>query len=117
MKKLVLVVLLLAGAGILPASAQRHVKHISSWGVHIGRSEEGDYYELSYTPMLTNRLALRLGSGYETGNLATRGEYSVYQGRVFLSPQLFRLGEIAYFHLLFGAGASYEWANQNGTGG
>ena len=116
MKKLLLVVLLLAGAGILPASAQRHVKHISSWGAHVGRSEKGDYYELSYTAMLSNRLALRLSGGYENGNLATAGEYSVYQGRVFLSPQLFQLGEFAYFHLLLGAGAGYEWTNQNGTG-
>ena len=116
MKKLFLVVLLLAGAGILPASAQRHVKHISSWGAHVGRSEKGDYYELSYLSMLSNHLALRLSGGYENGKLATRGEYSVYQGRVFLSPQLFRLGEFAYFHLLLGAGAGYEWTNQNGTG-
>ena len=116
MKKLLLVVLLLAGAGILPASAQRHVKHISSWGAHVGRSEKGDYYELSYTPMLSNRMALRLSGAYETGKLGTRGDYSVYGGRVFLSPQLFRLGEFAYVHLLLGAGAGYEWTNQNGTG-
>lgn len=116
MKKLLLVVLLTAGAGILPASAQRHVKHISSWGAHVGRSEKGDYYELSYTPMLSNRLALRFSGNYETGNLATAGEYSVYGGRVLLSPQLFRLGEFAYFHLLLGAGSGNEWTNQNGTG-
>lgn len=116
MKKLLLVVLLLAGVGILPASAQRHVKHLASWGAHLGRSETGDYYELSYTPMLTNHLALRLSGGYEHGTLTTRGEYSVYQGRILLSPQLFRLGEVAYAHLLVGAGAGYEWTNQNGTG-
>ena len=116
MKKLLLVALLIVGAGMLPASAQRHVKHIAAWGAHLGRAEKGDYYELSYTPMLTNRLALRLSGGYETGNLTSRGEYSVYQGRVLLSPQLFRLGEFAYFHLLVGAGAGYEWTNQNGTG-
>ena len=116
MKKLLLVLLLMAGAGILPASAQRHVKHIASWGAHVGRSETGDYYELSYTPMLSDRLALRFSGNYETGNLATAGEYSVYGGRVLLSPQLFRLGEFAYFHMLLGAGASYEWTNQNGTG-
>lgn len=116
MKKLLLVVLLLAGAGVLPASAQRHVKHISSWGAHVGRSEKGDYYELSYLSMLSNRLALRLSGAYETGKLGTRGDYSVYQGRVFLSPQLFRLGEFAYVHLLLGAGAGYEWTNQNNTG-
>ena len=116
MKHLLLVALLLVGAGVVPASAQRHVKHISSWGAHLGRSEKGDYYELSYTPLLTNRLALRLSGGYEHGTLPTRGEYSVYQGRVLLSPQLFRLGEVAYFHLLVGAGAGYEWTNQNGSG-
>ncbi|MCR5890568.1 hypothetical protein LRS06_22845 [Hymenobacter sp. J193] len=86
MKKLLLMVLLTAGVGILPASAQRHVKHLASWGAHVGRSETGDYYELSYTPMLTNRLALRLSGGYEHGTLPARGEYSVYQGRVLLSP-------------------------------
>ena len=116
MKKLLLVVLLLAGAGVLPASAQRHVKHISAWGAHVGRSGKGDYYELSYLSMLSNRLALRLSGAYEKGTLGTRGDYSVYGGRVFLSPQLFRLGEFAYVHLLLCAGASYEWTNQNGTG-
>ncbi|GAA4366003.1 hypothetical protein GCM10023185_36820 [Hymenobacter saemangeumensis] len=116
MKKLLLLALLLAGVGLSPAFAQRHVKHLASWGVHLGRSETGDYYELSYTPMLTNRLALRLSGGYEHGTLAARGEYSVYQGRVLLAPQLFRLGEVAYVHLLVGAGAGYEWTNQNGTG-
>jgi len=50
--------------------------------------------------MLTDRLALRLSSDYETGHLVTRGDYAVYQGQVMLSPQLFRLGEFAYFHLL-----------------
>ncbi|MBG8555800.1 hypothetical protein [Hymenobacter guriensis] len=116
MKKLLLLVLLTAGAGILPASAQRHVKHLASWGAHVGRSAKGDYYELSYTPMLTNRLALRLSGGYEHGTLPARGEYSGFQGRVLLSPQLFRLGEVVYFHLLLGAGAGYEWTNQNGSG-
>ena len=35
---------------------------------------------------------------------------------MLLSPQLFHLGEVAYVHLLAGAGAGYEWTNQNGTG-
>ncbi len=100
----------------MPASAQRHVKHIASWGAHIGRSETGNYYELSYTPMLTDRLALRLSGGYEHGTLTTRGEYSVYLGRVLLSPQLFHLGEAVYVHLLVGAGAGYESTNQKNTG-
>ncbi|TGE14974.1 hypothetical protein E5J99_13785 [Hymenobacter elongatus] len=71
---------------------------------------------MSYTPMLTNRLALRLSGGYENGHQTSRGEYSVYQGQVLLSPQLFHLGEVAYFHLLVGAGAGFEWTNQNGSG-
>ncbi|SMB79255.1 hypothetical protein SAMN00120144_3095 [Hymenobacter roseosalivarius DSM 11622] len=116
MKKLLLVALALAGAGTLPALAQRHVKHISSWGVHAGRSEKGDYYELSYTSMLTDQLALRASGLRDAGNLAARGEYSTYQGRLFLAPQLFRIGEIAYVHLLFGAGAGYERTHENRTG-
>lgn len=115
MKKLLLMALL-AAAGILPAAAQRHVKRIASFGAHVGRSETGDSYELSYTPMLTDRLALRLGGGYETGTLGTRGDYAVYGGRVLLSPQLFRLGEFAYVHLLLGAGAGYERTNRHGSG-
>ncbi|MCB2380345.1 hypothetical protein LGH70_22325 [Hymenobacter sp. BT635] len=116
MKNLVLVALLLAGAGAVPASAQRHVKHISSWGAHLGRSEKGDYYELSYTSMLTNHLALRAGALRDAGNLGGRGEYSSYAGRVLLAPQLFRLGEVAYVHLLLGATAGYERTHENGTG-
>ena len=115
MKNLLLVALLLAGAGAVPASAQRHVKHISSWGAHLGRSEKGDYYELSYTSMLTNRLALRASGLREAGTLSGRGEYSSYVGRVLLAPQLFRLGEVAYVHLLLGAGAGYERTGENGT--
>jgi hypothetical protein len=116
MKHLLLVALLLAGAGAVPASAQRHVRHISSWGAHLGRSEKGDYYELSYTAMLTNRLALRASALRESGNLAGRGEYASYVGRVLVAPQLFRLGEVAYVHLLVGAAAGYERTNENGIG-
>jgi len=115
MKNLLLVALLLAGAGAVPASAQRHVKHIASWGAHLGRSETGNYYELSYTPMLTNSLALRVSALRESGNLTGRGEYASYVGRVLLAPQLFRLGEVAYVHLLLGAGAGYERTGENGT--
>lgn len=113
MKNLLLVALLLAGA--VPAFAQRHVQHISSWGAHLGRSGKGDYYELSYTSMLTNRLALRASGLRESGKLSSRGEYSSYVGRVLLAPQLFRLGEVAYVHLLLGAGAGYERTGENGT--
>ena len=115
MKNLLLVALLLAGAGAVPASAQRHVKHISSWGAHLGRSEKGDYCELSYTSMLTNRLALRSSVLRDAGNMAGRGEYSSYVGRVLLAPQLFRVGEVAYVHLLLGAAAGYERTGENGT--
>ncbi|RAK62433.1 hypothetical protein [Hymenobacter edaphi] len=115
MKNLLLVALLLAGAGAVPASAQRHVQHISSWGAHLGRSEKGSYYELSYTSMLTNHLALRASGLRETGTLDGRGEYVGYAGRLLLAPQLFRLGEVAYVHLLLGAGAGYERTDENGT--
>ena len=37
-------------------------------------------------------------------------------GRVLLAPQLFRLGEVAYVHLLLGAGAGYERTGENNTG-
>jgi hypothetical protein len=86
MKNLLLTALLLAGAGAVPASAQRHVKHIASWAIHLGRSETGDYYELSYTAMLTNRLALRASGLRGAGSLSGRGEYSSYVGRVLLAP-------------------------------
>ncbi|GAB3244045.1 hypothetical protein GCM10027346_41320 [Hymenobacter seoulensis] len=115
MKNLVLVVLLLAGTGAVPAFAQRHVQHISSWGAHLGRSEQGDYYELSYTSMLTNRLALRASALRDAGTLSGRGDYCSYVGRVLLAPQLFRLGEVAYVHLLLGGAAGYERTGQNGT--
>ena len=115
MKNLLLATLLLAGPGALPASAQRHVKHLASWGAHLGRSEKGDYYELTYTSMLTNCLALRSSVLRDAGNLTGRGEYSSYVGRVLLAPQLFRVGEVAYVHLLLGAGAGYERTGENGT--
>lgn len=117
MKKLPLLALILAGAGTLPALAQRHDKHIAGLGAHVGRSDKGNYYELSYTPMLTDHFALRLGGVYEYGNLPdTRGKYASYSGRLFISPQLFRIGEFAYFHLLLGAGAGYEQTNVDGSG-
>jgi hypothetical protein len=66
--------------------------------------------------MLTNRLALRTSALRDAGTLPRGGEYSSYQGRVLLAPQLFRIGEFAYVHLLVGAGAGYERTNENGTG-
>ncbi|WBA44305.1 hypothetical protein [Hymenobacter canadensis] len=115
MKNLLLVALLLAGTGAVPASAQRHVKHLASWGAHLGRSEKGAYYELSYTSMLTNQLALRASALRDGGTLSEQGKYSSYVGRVLLAPQLFRLGEVAYMHLLLGAAAGYERTGENGT--
>ena len=112
MKKLLLMTLILAGAGTLPALAQRHDKHIAGLGAHVGRSDKGNYYELSYTPMLTNQLALRISGLREDGNLGgAAGEYAAYQGRILLAPQLFHLGEIVYVHLLLGAGGQYERTN------
>lgn len=116
MKKLLFGVLLLAGFGTRPALAQRHVKHMAAWGAHVGCSETGTYYEASYTSLLTNRLALRTSGLRETGTLAGRGRYESYAGRVLLSPQLFRVGEVAYVHLLLGGGAGYERTNRNGSG-
>lgn len=117
MRKLLSVVLLLVGAGAMPALAQRHVKHIASWGAHIGRSEKGNYYELSYTPMLTNRLGLRISGLREGGKLGSvAGDYAAYQGRILLAPQLFHFGELVYVHLLLGAGGQYERTNEHDTG-
>ena len=118
MKKLLSVALILLGASSVPARAQRHVKHMASWGAHIGRSEKGNYYELSYTPMLTDRLGLRISGLREDGTLGrAAGEYAAYQGRVLLAPQLFRLGETVYVHVLFGAGGQYERTKEHETGG
>ncbi|GAB3840645.1 hypothetical protein [Hymenobacter jeollabukensis] len=115
MKNLLLAALLLVGVGTVPALAQRHVRHISSWGAHLGRSEQGTYYELSYISMLTNHLALRASGLRETGRLDGRGEYASYAGRVLLAPQLLHFGEVAYVHLLLGAAAGYERTGEHGT--
>ncbi len=114
--KNLLAVLFLVGAGALPALAQRHDKHVAAVGGHFGRSEKGQYAEISYLPYLTNHVALRVSGVYEYGDLLGRGEYSSWNGRVFFSPQLFRIGEFAYVHLLLGGGASYEQTNLNGSG-
>ena len=114
--QLLLVVLLTTGAGASPALAQRHIKGSAAWGAHLGRSQQGNTYELSYTPLLTNHLGLRLGGLLETGSLGRQGNYAAYQGRVFLAPQLFRLGELVYVHLLIGAAGQFERTNLHGTG-
>lgn len=116
MKTLSLVLLLLVGVGARPALAQRHDKHVAAVGAHLGRSEQGEYIELSYLPYLTDYLALRVSGVYEYGNLPGRGKYSSWNGRVFFAPQLFRLGEFAYVHLLLGGGAGYEQTNLQGSG-
>lgn len=116
MKKLLLVALLTAGAGAAPALAQRHIKGTAAWGAHVGRSEKGSFYELSYTPLLTNRLGLRFSGLREAGTLGRQGDYSAYQGRVLLAPQLFRLGEVVYVHLLVGAAGQYERTARQRTG-
>ncbi|KAA3435961.1 hypothetical protein [Rufibacter hautae] len=108
MKKALLSLLLFIGLGTLsPALAQRHVKHISAWGVHYGRTEMGKFYEGSYINYLTDKLSVRVSGLREFGDLEV-GEYSAFSGRGFLAPQLFRIGEFAYFHLLLGGAASYE---------
>jgi hypothetical protein len=116
MKSLSLVVLFLVGAGAMPALAQRHDKNVASIGGHFGRSEKGQYAEISYLPYLTNHIALRVSGVYEYGNLPGRGKYSSFNGRVFFAPQLFRIGEFAYVHLLLGGGAGYEQTNVDGSG-
>lgn len=113
---LLLVVLLVAGAGISPALAQRHDRHISSVAAHFGLSDKGQYAELSYLPYLTNHIALRVSGLYEYGNLPGRGKYSSYNGRVLFAPELFHIGEFAYVHLLVGGGAGYEQTNVDGSG-
>lgn len=116
MKNLSLIVLFLVGAGATPALAQRHDKHVAGAGGHFGRSDKGQYVEVSYLPYLTNQIALRVSGSYEYGNLPGRGKYSSFNGRVFFAPQLFQLGEFAYGHLLLGGGAGYEQTNVNGSG-
>lgn len=117
MRKLLLVALVTVSAGLSPALSQRHVKRISAWGAHLGRSEQGQYYELSFSSLLTNRLGLRVSGLREDGNLGKKaGDYAVYQGRVLLAPQLFQIGEVVYVHLLLGAGGQYEQTNQGRTG-
>ena len=113
---LLLVVMLVAGAGASPALAQRHDRHIYSLGAHAGRSDKGHYAELSYLSYLTNHIALRVGGIYEYGTLPGRGKYSSFNGRVLFAPQLFRIGEFAYVHLLLGGGGGYEQTNLDGSG-
>jgi hypothetical protein len=74
MKKVLLIFLL--GVGLAPCSAvfaQRHVKHISAWGAHLGRTEQGALYEISYANYLTDKLSIRVSGLREHGELAASG--------------------------------------------
>ncbi|WP_026461342.1 hypothetical protein [Adhaeribacter aquaticus] len=109
MKKALLIWILLFGFALLtPVMAQRHVKHISAWGAHYGRTENGEFYEGSYLNYLTDKISVRVSGLREFGNVEGEREYSAFSSRVFLSPQFFRIGEFAYFHLLLGGMGSYE---------
>lgn len=117
MRKTMLSILLVALLGTcLPTKAQRHVKRISAWGLHYGLTEQGKYYEVTYLNYLTDKLAVRAGALREFGNMPGKSEHAAFTVRVFLSPQLFSLGEIAYVHALLGAAASHERAGAKGAG-
>ncbi|QNE42018.1 hypothetical protein F1C16_20555 (plasmid) [Hymenobacter sp. NBH84] len=118
MKTLILVGCLMVGAGTwLPALAQRHIKGVGAIGVHYGRTEKGTYAEISYNRFVSNALSLRLGATRERGTLGLKGEYSAYGLTALAAPQLFRLGETAYLHLLVGVVGRYERTGENGTNG
>lgn len=117
MKKALLSLLLLIGIGTLsPALAQRHVRHISAWSAHYGRTEKGKFYEGSYLNYLTDKLSVRASGLREFGDQEGRGKYAAFSVRGFLAPQFFRIGEFAYFHLLLGGAASYERTGEDSGG-
>lgn len=117
MKKALLFLLFLAVLSTLsPVLAQRHNKNISAWGAHYGRTEKGNFYEGSYTNYLTDKLSVRASGLRDFGTWRDTAEYAAFSGRVFLAPQLFRIGEVAYFHLLLGGVASYERTQEIRTG-
>jgi len=118
MKTLLLVSFLVAGVGTwLPALAQRHIKGIGAVGAHYGKTEKGTYAEVSYNQFVSNGLSLRFGATRERGTLGPEGEYSAYGLTILAAPQLFRLGETAYLHLLVGVIGRYERTGENGTNG
>ncbi|MGV3587972.1 MAG: hypothetical protein ACO1OF_13280 [Adhaeribacter sp.] len=113
MKKALLILFLAVVMVPYPAAfAQRHVKHISAWGAHLGRTEKGTFYEVSYANYLTDKLTLRVSGLREHGDLSATGDYLVLSSRLFIAPELFRIGEIAYFHLLLGVSGAYERTNE-----
>ncbi|KAA5539652.1 hypothetical protein [Adhaeribacter rhizoryzae] len=113
MKKALLILFL--GVFMVPypvAFAQRHVKHISAWGTHLGRTDKGTFYEVSYANYLTDKLTLRVSGLREHGELSAAGNYLALSSRLFIAPELFRIGEAVYFHLLLGVSGAYERTNE-----
>jgi len=118
MKKALLIFLIVIGlTSLLPVLGQRHVKNIAAWGIHYGQTEKGEFYEGSYTHYLTDKISVRVSGLREFGDVDGEGEYSAFSSRVFLAPQLFRIGEIVYFHVLLGGMGSYERTRENLTDG
>lgn len=101
----------------LPTLAQRHIKGVGAVGAHYGKTEKGTYAEISYNRFVSNGLFLRFGATRERGTLGQEGEYSAYGLTALAAPQLFRLGETAYLHLLVGVVGRYERTGENGTNG
>ena len=71
MKHTLSFLLVLAGVGVTPALAQRHIKNYNSAAVSYGESEKGKVAELSSDPYVTNHLAVRGAMLGERGNAAT----------------------------------------------
>ncbi len=114
MKKALLSFLIVIGLSLyMPVLAQRHIKNIAAWGAHYGRTENGEFYEASYINYLTDKMIVRVSGLREFGDVEGEGEYSAFSSRVFLSPQLFRIGEFVYFHVLLGGMGSYKRTGEN----
>lgn len=114
MKKALLTILVgMAITVITPVFAQRHVKQISALGVHWGRTEKGKFFEVSFAHYLTNKLGIRANGMRENGHLGATDKYSAFSSRLFLAPEIYRIREIAFFHLLLGGSGSYERTSAN----
>jgi hypothetical protein len=48
-----------------------------------------------------------------TVNWQHQGDYLALSSRLFMAPELFRIKEIAYFHLLLGVSGSFERTNEH----
>lgn len=105
----------MAGVGASPALAQRHIKGLNSLSASYGATEKGMFTEVSFARLLSNRNALRLAVTRENGTMGASGDYSAYGVRAAFSPQLFRLGEEVYVHLLVGGTGQYERTGQKGS--